>query len=45
MIHAGYVIFGGAVKKVFTYKAGIRLENTNIDIKQQVGNQNTNKIL
>ncbi|MCC6583358.1 MAG: TonB-dependent receptor [Chitinophagales bacterium] len=39
MIHAGYVIFGGAVKKVFTYKAGIRLENTNIDIKQQVGNQ------
>lgn len=39
MIHAGYAIFGGAVKKVFTYKAGIRLENTNIDIRQNVGNQ------
>ena len=39
MIHAGYVIFGGAVKKVFNYKAGVRLENTNIDISQNVGNQ------
>jgi iron complex outermembrane receptor protein len=39
MIHAGYVIFGGAVKKIFNYKAGVRLENTNIDITQFVGNQ------
>jgi outer membrane receptor protein involved in Fe transport len=39
MIHAGYLIFGGAVKKVFNYKAGVRLENTNIDISQNVGNQ------
>ena len=39
MIHAGYIIFGGAVKKVFNYKVGMRLENTNIDIKQNVGNQ------
>ncbi len=35
-IHAGYVIFGGAVKKIFNYKAGIRVESTNISISQRV---------
>lgn len=39
MINAGYIIFGGAVKKVMNYKVGVRLENTNIDIKQSVGSQ------
>ena len=43
MINAGYVIFGGAVKKVMNYKIGIRLENTNIDINQSVGNQKFNQ--
>ena len=38
-IHAAYAIFGGSVKKFFNYKAGIRLENTNINIHQNVGNQ------
>lgn len=38
-IHAAYAIFGGSVKKVFTYKGGIRVENTQIDIHQNVGNQ------
>lgn len=39
MIHAGYVIFGGSIKKIANYKAGIRLENTTIDLTQEVGNQ------
>jgi len=39
MINGGYIIFSGAVKKIMNYKAGIRLENTNILIKQNVGNQ------
>lgn len=34
-IHAAYMIFGGAVKKIFNYKAGIRLENTALNIHQQ----------
>jgi len=38
-IHAAYVIFGGSIKKVFTYKGGIRVENTQIDIHQNIGNQ------
>ena len=37
-IHAAYLIFGGAVKKIFTYKAGMRVENTAINIHQYVGN-------
>jgi iron complex outermembrane recepter protein len=40
MIHAGYVIFGGSIKKIANYKVGVRLENTNINIFQEVGNQN-----
>lgn len=39
MIHAGYIIFGGAVKKIMNYKVGVRLENTSINIDQSVGNQ------
>ncbi|MBK9327953.1 MAG: TonB-dependent receptor [Sphingobacteriales bacterium] len=39
MIHAGYIIFGGSIKKIANYKAGIRLENTNIDLTQNVGSQ------
>lgn len=39
MINAGYIIFGGAVKKWLNYKAGIRLENTNLSIRQNVGSQ------
>ncbi|MFN8284553.1 MAG: TonB-dependent receptor [Chitinophagales bacterium] len=39
MINAGYFIFGGAIKKIANYKVGVRLENTNISIAQQVGNQ------
>ncbi len=39
MINAGYIIFGGSIKKIANYKAGIRLENTTIDLKQDVGNQ------
>ncbi len=39
MIHGGYAIFGGAIKKIANYKIGMRLENTNILIKQNVGNQ------
>ena len=42
MINAGYFIFGGTIKKIANYKLGVRLENTNISIFQQVGNQ-TNK--
>jgi hypothetical protein len=39
MINGAYIIFGGALKKLATYKVGMRVENTNIDIKQNVGNQ------
>lgn len=41
-IHAGYIIFGGNIKKIANYKLGVRLENTEISIFQAVGNQ-TNK--
>ncbi len=38
-IHAAYAIFSGAVKKVMNYKFGLRVENTQINIHQNVGNQ------
>ncbi len=38
MIHGAYAIFGGAIKKIANYKLGMRIENTNILIKQNVGN-------
>lgn len=39
MINGAYIIFSGAVKKIMNYKAGVRVENTNIATQQNVGNQ------
>lgn len=39
IINGAYIIFSGAVKKIMNYKAGVRVENTNIAIQQNVGNQ------